>query len=153
MIISLMVLQTASSPLKHIEKDEKCMYNNMTYPAGTHFRPDPCTYCHCPKRGGRAQCAIEDCFWDPSCVRYHRDSNECCGQCVQHGCRHSDGKIYNPETVVSETSCEQCVCPPGGGMTICTAIRCPRATCVDPIRDPGDCCYRCPNGMYPQTYP
>lgn len=52
-----------------------CVYENVTYQGGHKFRPDPCTYCRCPRLGGRPRCAIQDCYQEPSCVEYHKVHN------------------------------------------------------------------------------
>lgn len=129
------------------EKTETCRYENATYSAGERFRPTPCTYCHCPKHGGRPLCAIQDCVWEPNCLKYDHKFDECCGTCLEHGCHHIDGKVYKAESVVKDSECEMCVCPEDGGTVICTPkFVCPRVNCVDMVLDPGTCCPRCPNG-------
>lgn len=123
-----------------------CLYNNETYQAGQKFRPDDCTFCHCPHHGGRARCAVQDCQFLQSCVHYEKAEGECCGRCAAHGCLHSDGKVYPPRSVVLSGNCDRCICPPGGGRVVCARARCPPALCVDAVKRPGECCYSCPNG-------
>ena len=126
-----------------------CQYGNSTYQAGEKFRPDTCTVCHCPRHGGRALCTIQDCLWEPHCLRRHKKSDECCGSCLEQGCLHSDGKVYSLGATVKETKCERCVCPTEGGPTTCTQkVICPEIHCVDPVTDPESCCPSCPNGSF-----
>lgn len=123
-----------------------CVYENVTYQGGHKFRPDPCTYCRCPRLGGRPRCAIQDCYQEPSCVEYHKPADECCGVCIQYGCLHSDGKSYPPGAVVLKSACERCICPEEGGRTVCEKVACPDVTCVNPIQEEGECCHTCPDG-------
>lgn len=131
------------------ERVEMCAYGNQTYPVGERFRPDQCTVCHCSRHGGaRPLCTIQDCLWDPHCLRRHRRPGECCGSCLEQGCLHAaDGKVYPLGATITETNCESCVCPRDGGPTVCTqkAI-CPEVHCVDPVTDPDTCCRKCING-------
>ena len=124
-----------------------CLYGNSTHPGGSKFRPGPCTICHCPKRGGRPNCVIEDCKYDPDCVKYVKSPDSlCCDICIEHGCWNSDGHVYKPGEIVSRMSCTTCRCPEGGGRIECSRVTCPEVTCVDPVREPGSCCSTCPNG-------
>lgn len=135
------------------EKLEMCQYGNSTYQAGEKFRPDSCTVCHCPRHGGRALCTIQDCLWEPHCLRRHKKADECCGSCLEQGCLHSDGRVYPLGATVLETICERCVCPTEGGPTTCTQkFVCPEIHCVDPVTDPASCCPSCPNGICFRSY-
>lgn len=127
---------------------DTCQYGNDTYAAGERFRPDPCTSCHCPRHGGRALCTIQDCLWEPHCLRRHRRPDECCGSCLEHGCLHSDGRVYPRGATISETKCDRCVCPEDGGPSACSKVKCPEVHCVRPVVDPEQCCPSCPNGMF-----
>jgi len=152
-IVILVVTVTSSSLAVEViempEKLEMCQYGNSTYQAGEKFRPDTCTVCHCPRHGGRALCTIQDCLWEPHCLRRHKKSDECCGSCLEQGCLHSDGKVYSLGATVKETKCERCVCPTEGGPTTCTQkVICPEIHCVDPVTDPESCCPSCPNGSF-----
>ena len=135
-------------PLEHHGKDTHlCLYENKTYKAGEKFRPDPCTFCHCPHHGGRVLCAIQDCQWEPNCVRKKPSEDGCCSTCLEYGCKHRDGKIYHPREPVSVTPCEECFCPPAGGAVECIRADCPQTpNCVNPVQKEGDCCPTCPDG-------
>ncbi|KAK2174801.1 hypothetical protein NP493_776g01006 [Ridgeia piscesae] len=121
-----------------------CVYEKKVYRPGRRFKPNACTTCHCPKRGGRTRCSIEDCREQPNCLQFAK-SPKCCPACLRYGCLHSDGKVYQPGTVVSVNQCSKCVCPTTGGRTICTNVPCPRLHCVDAVADPGQCCRKCIN--------
>lgn len=141
------VHQTGHQRPRILPKTSYCSYNNRTYEAGEKFSPDPCTFCHCPRHSNRIQCAIQDCRYKSNCVRYNKLQGQCCGQCVEIGCKHSDGNIYNPNQTVVSNKCEICKCPPSGGRVECNQIKCPTINCVDPVKIEGECCEKCPNGI------
>ncbi|CAH1794780.1 unnamed protein product [Owenia fusiformis] len=128
------------------DPEHVCLYENKTYHAGEKFRPDSCTFCHCPRHGGEARCAVQDCFFNPSCIKFDNDPNECCQRCLEYGCQHHDGKFYPPGAVISNSPCETCRCPRNGGRTQCIKQGCPPVLCVDAIHKDGECCPICPNG-------
>ena len=143
----LTVCHAASVNMAAIVKSA-CVYDNATYEAGEKFRPDACTYCLCPRHGGRPQCAIQDCQQEPDCVQMRKDEGDCCGTCLVYGCLHAgDGHLYFPGAPVSDTPCERCHCDEHGRRMICMPkVECERPRCVDAVRQDGDCCYTCPNG-------
>ncbi len=145
--LMLLFIGAKCSPLRVADKNATCIHGNMTYIAGEHFKPSPCTFCHCPRRGGRARCAVQDCMYEPNCLRFEKKTeSDCCGACVEVGCLHSDGKVYAPGAVVSASECGQCYCPKGGGRVVCENAGCPDARCVDAVQETGECCPHCPNG-------
>lgn len=145
--VTVILSSSAVEVIEVPEKVEMCRYGNSTYEAGEKFRPDSCTACHCPRHGGRALCTIQDCLWEPHCLRRHKRADECCGSCLEQGCLHSDGTVYSLGATVTETNCERCVCPAEGGPTTCTQkFTCPDIHCVDSVTQPGSCCPSCPNG-------
>lgn len=128
-----------------------CIYENKSIAAGRRFKPEPCTYCHCPSHGGRAECAIQDCRHEPNCLKRKKQTrHDCCGICVQLGCIDSKGVTYEPGArIPSPDNCETCFCPKGGGRPICRTRHkrpCPAANCVNAVRQPGSCCHYCPAG-------
>jgi len=149
--VTYATLSTSLCAAKHVTYEEvvskSCIYGNATYPGGSRFRPDPCTICHCPKHGGRPDCVIEDCKYEPDCVKYVKSPESlCCDICIEHGCRDGDDHVYKPGEVVSRISCTRCICPKGGGRIECGHVPCPEINCVDPIYEPGGCCLMCPRG-------
>lgn len=142
-LVSVLALNTVEVP----EKVEVCRYGNETHQAGERFRPDPCTSCHCPRHGGRALCTIQDCMWEPHCLRRDKRPDECCGSCLEQGCLHSDGQVYPRGATILDSTCERCVCPEEGGPSICRQkFTCPDVHCVDMVTEPDSCCPSCPNG-------
>ncbi|XP_046551931.1 von Willebrand factor C domain-containing protein 2-like [Haliotis rubra] len=127
-------------------KATTCQYRNVTYAARQTFKPDPCTFCKCPRGGGEARCAIMDCKWEPHCLKFATDHDVCCPTCLHYGCLHSDGKVYEVGSVVSRGNCSTCYCPESGGRTVCEVTQCPRPRCVDHVVREGTCCPSCPNG-------
>ena len=128
------------------QQQQLCVYENKTYVAGSRFKPDACTSCHCPHHGGRMRCTVQDCLDRPNCVRFAAKKGECCQKCLEFGCMHHDGKVYLAGTVVSSSHCEHCFCPEDGGRTICVTEPCTPVKCVDFVTPPGSCCPVCPNG-------
>ncbi|KAI0234951.1 hypothetical protein LSAT2_014676 [Lamellibrachia satsuma] len=139
------VLVSSEGALKVRNGRTLCVYEKKTYRPGQRFKPNACTSCRCPKHGGRVRCSIKDCRYEPNCLQFDT-SPKCCPACLRYGCLHSDGKVYEPDTVVSVDQCGKCVCPSTGGRTICTMVPCPRLHCVDAVADPGQCCKKCVNG-------
>lgn len=102
-------LNTHHQPVIILPKTSYCSYNNQTYESGDKFQPDACTFCHCPKHNNRVQCSIQDCKFQPNCVRYGKlNSKDCCGQCVEIGCKYTDSRLYRPNEVILDTNCERC---------------------------------------------
>ncbi|XP_064645155.1 brorin-like [Lineus longissimus] len=127
-------------------RSELCVYENDTYTAGEKFRPDPCTFCRCPRRGGRAVCSVMDCKYDKGCLRYETEPGECCGKCMEQGCLHTDGRVYPKGSEVRSDVCTKCFCPKDSQHTLCMKTECPMAMCVDPVTLPKQCCGYCPRG-------
>ncbi|XP_064609617.1 brorin-like [Liolophura sinensis] len=65
--------------------------------------------------------------------------------CRPDGCLHYDGKLYPPGDF-KPSPCEWCHCPPEGGEAFCAIADCAMPMCVDSVREPDQCCPRCPNG-------
>lgn len=66
-------------------------------------------------------------------------------------CASEDGsQTYIPgESFISQdNNCEECTCPATGGHVRCLTIQCPVTKCVDPYHAEGECCPRCPTGIY-----
>uniref|UniRef100_A0A0B6Z8M8 VWFC domain-containing protein n=2 Tax=Arion vulgaris TaxID=1028688 RepID=A0A0B6Z8M8_9EUPU len=123
-----------------------CEFEGRIYLTGTKFSPTPCMSCHCPKDGGIVNCAVEDCMPDQHCLTFTNTTAECCPTCVQFGCRHTDGVIFQQGEVIRNEACVRCYCPLGGGNPVCDVTSCPMSQCVDPVNISGVCCPVCPNG-------
>ena len=153
MIIFTIIGADARNVKKNPEALDFCVYNKQAYQAGTSFRPDACTFCHCPRDSERPDCAIEDCKYEPNCVKYAKTSeSSCCDVCVERGCQDSNGAVYKPGEVVSVTPCITCTCPKEGGRIECSHVVCPAITCVDPKMERDGCCMNCPNGKQCSCY-
>lgn len=130
---------------------DDCLYGGRVYHPGYKFRPHHCVACHCPQKGGRVACSVEDCIEEPNCVRFANVTSQrlktCCATCLEYGCRHTDGKMYHKGETISQDGCSRCYCPLKGGQITCDVkAKCPVALCVDLELRPGSCCPRCPNG-------
>ncbi|XP_013415885.1 kielin/chordin-like protein [Lingula anatina] len=131
------------------QANKVCKYGNKTYTPGELFQADACTSCYCPPGGGTPKCDKRECQWEPHCLEYDKSEDQCCGECIDYGCRHTDGKIYVPGArMPHRTACEECFCDIHGRQMICesTTTVCERPRCVDPVQGENDCCPVCPRG-------
>ncbi|XP_076455986.1 uncharacterized protein LOC143290439 [Babylonia areolata] len=156
---------SSSSPtrLRH-NKEAGCLHGGHVVSPGARFKPDPCTSCRCPRRGGQAVCSVQDCREDVHCLRHvnvtspppprrgrveggrrrrrerggrtRSSSSSCCPRCAEQGCRHTDGHVYRRGEVISSDGCSHCYCPLEGGATACDVKPCPPVLCVDFVLAP-----------------
>jgi len=123
-----------------------CEYEGQLYVAGAKFKPDPCSKCHCPWKGGEVRCTVADCLQDDHCIQWGNTTKGCCPECEERGCRFSDGRVVAQGEIIKKEPCVRCYCPVGGGNPVCDVTSCPLSQCVDPVYVPGVCCPTCPNG-------
>ncbi|KAL8561882.1 hypothetical protein ACOMHN_046672 [Nucella lapillus] len=132
-------------------KHKGCLYGGRVVLPRVRFKPDPCTSCRCPRKGDQAVCTVEDCRKDLHCLRHSNMTSRrsCCRKCVEYGCRHTDGHVYQRGEVISSEECAHCYCPLKGGASACDVRPCPPIMCVDFVlpRRKGRCCPRCPRGQ------
>lgn len=147
-VVAMATTMCNAASVQVVASRKLCAYDNVTYEAGEKFRPDACTFCQCPRHGGRPQCAIQDCQSEPDCVQMHKEETDCCGTCLVFGCLNpADGRVYFPGAPVSDTPCERCHCHEYGRRLVCVPkVECEQPRCVDAIQEEGDCCFTCPKG-------
>jgi hypothetical protein len=143
----LLVVCWGSSDAASIGLSQKgCEFEGRMYQAASKFSPTPCMSCSCPAVGGAPNCFVQDCMTDEHCLKFANITSECCPTCVESGCRHTDGHIFQQGEVIRNEACVRCYCPLGGGNPVCDVTSCPMSQCVDPVHVPGVCCPVCPNG-------
>ncbi|KAL8567581.1 hypothetical protein ACOMHN_054394 [Nucella lapillus] len=98
-------------PVKTVQPG--CMYQGTWYPEGS-FQPNPCSPCHC--QGGRAVCAVVDCFLPP-CVDHVYQPDHCCPPCPNGpNCQAPGGQVIKAGETVQINSDTTCTCPSGHHM-------------------------------------
>ncbi|PIK33374.1 Kielin/chordin-like protein [Apostichopus japonicus] len=63
-----------------------------------------------------------------------------CDACLFEENMYNNGQTFNPD------NCRLCNCL--NGNVLCTSQECPELTCVNRVRDPGQCCDRCQGCIY-----
>uniref|UniRef100_A0A3B4AGL3 VWFC domain-containing protein n=1 Tax=Periophthalmus magnuspinnatus TaxID=409849 RepID=A0A3B4AGL3_9GOBI len=128
-----------------ISSQGSCQYEDLTYGAGSMWRPSPCSQCLCSGLGvtcSALSCPAVDCPLDH---REYTPEGECCPQCVRNGgsCRWED-KEYRDGEQFQSGLCSRCVC--SDGEVQCSVAECPSVSCKtneNLVIRPGLCCPEC----------
>ncbi|ESO94151.1 hypothetical protein LOTGIDRAFT_232415 [Lottia gigantea] len=145
LVICVFLIQIIWISARSLSIERTCSYGNMTISPGKRFKPEPCMTCHCSRHGGRVTCSVKDCQKEVNCLKFDKMFKSCCPKCLEYGCAHTDGKIYQKGSIIVETECISCYCPDNGGETLCDVTPCEPLACANAIKRPGECCPYCPN--------
>ncbi|XP_031418057.1 kielin/chordin-like protein [Clupea harengus] len=113
-----------------------CLQDGVELEEGSEWERD-CNRCVC--QDGEVVCRSAHCP-PVTCQHPTKMNGDCCVSCER--CSYNNRIYENGRTFTDpEDACHRCMCQ--DGTVECTVIDCPRLTCSNPSKPPGQCCPRC----------